>query len=83
MVTVTDFEERLVAAMPGDDISRHPGYEGFADNPYRGRNPQEVLRLLRDGTIPDQKGRKQAQDWLKTCERCGEKIFGMRGGCEK
>jgi len=76
--TVTEFERGLVAALPGDDISQHPAYRGLANNPYRGQNPQLTLRALKDGSIPTQEGRKQAQDWINLCERCGEKLRAYR-----
>jgi hypothetical protein len=76
--TVTDFERGLVAALPGDDISRHPAYQSFEANPYRGQSPQRVMRALKDGSIPTQEGRKQAMEWISLCERCGEKLRAYR-----
>jgi hypothetical protein len=75
---VTDFERGMVAAMPGDDISQHPAYRNFSANPFRGRSPQEVLRMLKEGTIESQAERKQAMEWINLCERCGEKIRAYR-----
>jgi len=68
----------MVSAMPGDDISEQPFVKGMALNPYWGKNPAEVYRAVKEGTIPDQEGRKQAMAWLKTCEACGERIFPRR-----
>jgi hypothetical protein len=75
---ITDFEAGLIAALPGDDITKHPAYENFGSNPFRGQNPQLVMRALKDGTIPDQKTRKQAMDYINLCERCGEKLRAYR-----
>jgi len=76
--TVTAFEQGLVSAMPGDDISQHSAYRNFATNPFRGQNPQLVMRALKDGSIPTQEGRKQAMEWVNLCERCGEQLRAYR-----
>jgi len=43
-------EDRAGVALPGDPVEA-------IDNPYVGKNPQVVLRLLQSGTLsPDQEG---------------------------
>jgi hypothetical protein len=69
----------MVSSMPGDDISQHPFIKATQANPYWGKNPQEVFRAVKEGTIPDQDGRKHAMAWLKACEACGEHLFERRG----
>lgn len=41
----TPAEERAGVALPGDPVDE-------VGNPYVGRNPQALLRLLRSGTLP-------------------------------
>lgn len=75
---ISDFERGMTAALPGDDITQHPAYRNFAANPFRGQNPQLVMRALKEGTIESQAERKQAMEWINLCERCGEKLRAYR-----
>ena len=79
LVEITDYERELVAVLPGDDVSRHPKHVDSSNNRFWGMGPQQVLRMLKDGSIPDQAGRKQASDWLAMCGRCGVNIKESRG----
>lgn len=69
----TPAEDRAGVALPGDPV------EGF-DNPFLGRNPQAVLRLLRSGSLsPDQEA--LARDALAVFE--GVSGENLTGGIER
>jgi hypothetical protein len=67
-------EARFTARMPGD-TSDHPLN---SDNPYRGKNPQTVLRALREGNLsPDQE--RQARAAIDTYAKLsGDAVGGPR-----
>jgi hypothetical protein len=57
-------EDRLVAALPGDDITNHPG-NVYAGNPFMNRNPLMVLRMLRSGKLDAHpRLKKYAEQWV-------------------
>jgi hypothetical protein len=68
-------EARFTARMPGDDGSTHPLH---SDNPFRGKNPQTVLRALREGNLsPDQE--RQARAAIDTYAKLsGDPVGGPR-----
>lgn len=67
----TDFENRLVAAMPGDDIAKHPlntSADTGKDNPFMSKNPLAILRALKAGSMPEHE-RRQALEYLKLYQK--------------
>jgi hypothetical protein len=63
-------EERLVAALPGDDITQHPG-NVYANNPFFKApwNPLKVRRIYVAGLLnKNEKLKKFAEQYLVCCD---------------
>jgi hypothetical protein len=57
-------EDRFHAALPGDDITNHPG-NVYASNPFMNRSPLRVRRILVAGKLdPYPTIKKYAQQYL-------------------
>lgn len=70
-------EDCIVAALPGDSIEKHLLYENFAQNPFRGMNPQKVARALANGEISDSTARRHAEHWIRLYESLsGDRVSG-------
>lgn len=61
--------------MPGD-TNDHPLHEDHESNPFRGRNPQAVYRLIVEGNLPPEQER-QARAAIDSYQRLtGERVGG-------
>ena len=72
-LATTEIERQVTARLPGDSVEDHPWYR---KNPFGGKNPQEVARLLAANQIPADQ-RRDAQEWIRTYETLtGERVSG-------